>query len=150
MKLKNTKAFTLLEVMIVLVIIGVVVTFGIPRYTTMIERTLDKIAIGNLKLIGADIKIYQMELGCGDINCVDTDCFNATLGGLSLPTGNSANWNYVGGDHLDCGYDVRVHRWNYPSGWYRNWQLTDEMEEPCCVPRNQLCPSDKWCPPVCP
>ena len=61
--MKNKKGFTLLEIMIVIVIIGILSTLGISQYIPARERAFGKEAIANLKLIRAAEKIYYMELG---------------------------------------------------------------------------------------
>lgn len=56
-------AFTLLELIIVIVIIGILATFAMPQFIVTKERALDKEAIANLKLIAAAERIYRMENG---------------------------------------------------------------------------------------
>ncbi|MBU4346466.1 MAG: prepilin-type N-terminal cleavage/methylation domain-containing protein [Candidatus Omnitrophica bacterium] len=54
-------AFTLMEIVIVLVIIGILTTLAISQYTPGRETAMSKEAIVNLKLIAAAERIYRME-----------------------------------------------------------------------------------------
>lgn len=93
------KGFTLVELIIVIVIIGILATFAMPQFASTKERTLDKEAQANLKLIQAAEKIYRMEMAtyypdcppCGSTSTI-TD-INDKLK-LSLPA-SSANWIYT-------------------------------------------------------
>lgn len=76
------------------VIIGILASFGIVNYTATKERALDKIAQANLKLIAAAEKIYRMETGS----------YNPTSGTESDVTNINSNlrlsltetiWDYV-------------------------------------------------------
>jgi prepilin-type N-terminal cleavage/methylation domain-containing protein len=60
---RNGQGFTLTELVIVIVIIGVIATLAIPYFTTSQERARGKEAIINLKLMAAAEKIYRMESG---------------------------------------------------------------------------------------
>jgi prepilin-type N-terminal cleavage/methylation domain-containing protein len=59
----NAQGFTIIELIVVLVIIGILITLGLPSYHNIKEKALDKEAIVNLKLIQAAEKIYRMEIG---------------------------------------------------------------------------------------
>lgn len=60
-KLTN-KAFTLLELIVVLIVIGVLGTLAVSQFQGRKETTLDREAIINLKLIQAAERIYSMEM----------------------------------------------------------------------------------------
>ena len=53
--------FTLMELLVVIIIIGVLATLGLTHYGAYKEKTLDREAQANLKLIKAAEKIYRME-----------------------------------------------------------------------------------------
>jgi prepilin-type N-terminal cleavage/methylation domain-containing protein len=56
-------AFTLVELLVVVIIVGVLATLGLVNYTNVKEHALGKEAQANLKLIAAAEKIYQLETG---------------------------------------------------------------------------------------
>ena len=95
------KGFTLFELVIVIVIIGILATFGVSQYNPMRESALNKEAIANLKLIQAAQKVYNMENG-HYANCLTMGwagnaeaCINDNLK-LSLPANSNPNasWDY--------------------------------------------------------
>lgn len=104
MQHKPKSAFTLMEMLIVIIIIGIIAGIGFPGYFKTKEYILGKEAIVTLKLIGAAEKIYRMEStnnlyvsctckgtgtdvdGC---NNADTGC--NTLLKLAIPF---KNWEY--------------------------------------------------------
>jgi len=87
------QGYSLMEILIVVVIIGILVTFSAPQFAATKERALDKEAQANLRLIQAAERIYRMEAAfyyplSGSANRVE---INTNLK-LSLPP---ANWGYV-------------------------------------------------------
>ncbi|MFH1678311.1 MAG: prepilin-type N-terminal cleavage/methylation domain-containing protein [Candidatus Omnitrophota bacterium] len=140
----NSKAVTLLEILVVVVIVAILAALGLPRFSTMKERALDKEAGANLKLIQAAEKIYRMEnsiyypSGVG----ADTTAINTVLR-LSLP---SANWSYTIPDTGGGGnFDGRATRDSPPAGWGRNWRIDFNDENACCCPRALPCLTADWC-----
>jgi len=55
------RGFTLLELLIVVIVIGILATLAIPSYNRSKEQALGKEALTNLRLIAAAEKIYRME-----------------------------------------------------------------------------------------
>ena len=55
------KAFTLIEMVIVVVIVGIIASIVLPEYTKAVERNYSKEAKTNLKLIAAAQQQYYME-----------------------------------------------------------------------------------------
>jgi len=72
MKTKN--GFTLIELLLVVVVIMILALIAIPSYTKSKQRTMQREAVSNLKLMAAGERIYRMEAG----SYVACNCSNAT------------------------------------------------------------------------
>ena len=59
LKKKNHNAFTLLEIIITVIIIGLVAAFGIPNYTKAINRAEERDVFVNLELAREGVLIYM-------------------------------------------------------------------------------------------
>lgn len=57
------RSYTLVEILIVVVIIGILASLGLPNYNAIKEKSLDKEAKATVSLIQAAEKIYRMEEG---------------------------------------------------------------------------------------
>ena len=60
-KKRKAEGFTLLELVIVIVVIGILSTLALPNYTRSREQALGREAQSNLRLVLAAEKIYRME-----------------------------------------------------------------------------------------
>lgn len=122
---KKSKSFSIIELIVVTVIIGILATLSIAYFGPLKEKTLDREAQANLKLIQAAQKIYNLEnyfyyphssyvlpVGTGDVN--------SSLR-LDLPIGAKRSWDYTT-KSTGCGKAIRTD----PSA--RTWmlQVTDE------------------------
>ena len=98
------KGFSLMELIVVIVIIGVLATLSITQYTPVRERAIGREAVSALRLIAAAEKIYRMEIDgnpfsncqCAGDGTLATFCNNTTDGcnfvlKLNLST---QNWFY--------------------------------------------------------
>jgi len=70
------KGLTLIEVMIVVIIIGIIISFAAPSYINSQRKARDKIARVQLELIQNAEKMHRLETGgyvaCdGNLNCQD-------------------------------------------------------------------------------
>lgn len=83
------RSFTLIELLIVIIIVGVLAAFAMPQYIKTQNKVLQKEAISNLKLIAAGERIYKMENGAY-VNCADATTCNSLLK-LAL---NTVTWTY--------------------------------------------------------
>lgn len=113
-------AFTLLEVIVVIIILAILVSISMPLYHKTVESARGEEAKTSLKLIQARERIIKLERN-SYINCTSTlDCNNATRLGLQL---SANNWDYnvtdatatnflatadrIGtGGYLDCVYTI--------------------------------------------
>jgi prepilin-type N-terminal cleavage/methylation domain-containing protein len=117
------KSFTLIELVVVLVIIGVLATLGIAPYNMYRENALDREAEGNLALIIAAEKVYRMERQAFYIEASEA-LLNTNLR-LFLPVTNM-NWDYFTTQSaaalpVCCAQATRAGR---------NWRLCTNGNEP--------------------
>lgn len=95
--MKNWKsAFTLVELIIVVIIIGILVTIGMISYIKTQERAFDNDARASVKLIQAAERVYRLENGFYYPNGGSTSShidINNNLR-LTLPT-SSLKWTYT-------------------------------------------------------
>jgi prepilin-type N-terminal cleavage/methylation domain-containing protein len=99
--LRNNKGFTLIELMIVVVIIGILAALAIPRFGQASNRAKEKEADGILK------QIYTIQ----EVNFASTGGFTADLPslqalGLQLPTAGQLNHYAVPVIAADCAHMV--------------------------------------------
>ena len=99
--MKKQKAFTLLELTVVILIVGILSTLAITHYFSQNERLLDKEALAALKLLQSAQRIYIMDYGAyyptgGSTSETDIANINTNLKVL-LSEGDPTNkrWDYV-------------------------------------------------------
>jgi len=82
------QAFTLTELLIVMIVIGIMVAWGTPQYGRTIERARARNAINNLIMIHAANLVYQARHGgnncTADSACTDLNKINGINGANSL------------------------------------------------------------------
>lgn len=120
MKRLNKKGFTLVELLVVIVILGVIMSIAIPSITSSIERSKDKQKTQVIKLIESAGELYvdrhknTVKQGKITLNqLIDDglitkeemkDPFNEkrTLCGYLGYDGKNVNWNDTSGSNQDC------------------------------------------------
>ena len=72
-KQNKRKGFTLVELAVVIVIIGVLAAFGVPRFLNSVERSKAAEAISYLSAVGASQERYQAREGtyASDVSMLD-------------------------------------------------------------------------------
>lgn len=87
------RGFTLLELVVVIVVIGILATIAIPNYNKAKERALSKEAIASLKFIAGAEEMYEGEKDnyYFPVPSSNTADINRNLK-LQL---NTANWDYA-------------------------------------------------------
>lgn len=97
--IKKTSGFSLMELVVVIIIIGILSTFGVTQYRAAREQALDREVQANLRLILAAERVFRME----DNNtpprytaCVQGPAANDcnTVLRLLLPQAADRAWNY--------------------------------------------------------
>jgi len=112
--MKKTKAFTLMEFLIVVIIIGLIIAFTVPKYGKAVAKADERNMITNLKTMRVAVDMYMQD---GDALGVwiGLTAINSNLGLSILDTkamyscGNAA---IVGGDTW-TNYCSATH----PNGW---------------------------------
>lgn len=59
--MKRNKAFTLIEILIVVVVLGVVATTAIASYQRIVEQSKAKVCQQNIKMLTTAVKLYSLE-----------------------------------------------------------------------------------------
>jgi len=82
-KIRNTKGFTLIELMIVVVIIGILAALAIPRFTKASDRAKEKEADGIIKQVFTLQQTYRAQHGtlAADVAALETVGFEAPVSG---------------------------------------------------------------------
>jgi prepilin-type N-terminal cleavage/methylation domain-containing protein len=85
------RAFTIIELIITVIIVGILATVGVGQYTGTREQAVRREAMSNLALIASAEKYLSLQADTYK-NYTNTSEVNSNLR-LSLPL-NSPNWNY--------------------------------------------------------
>ena len=89
----KSKAFTLLELMVVVIIVGVLATLGIVQLSGPKEQALEKEAKSNLQLIAAAERMYRLESD-EYVAAANATEINQKLRLMLPTTGPTAYWDY--------------------------------------------------------
>ena len=72
-KMQNQKGFTLVELMVVVVILGILVAIAVPVYSNVTKQANQKAVESNLRIIDGAVMQYQASEGLSTVVTVDTD-----------------------------------------------------------------------------
>lgn len=111
----KTNSFTLVEMLIVIIIVGIVAALGMTQFSKSRDYASEKEALSNLRLIQSAERIYDMErtvfINCDSANWSDNQeaCLNNALR-TSLPVEGSPNkkWDYEAIGSTGCVHARRV------------------------------------------
>ena len=100
MKHTSTKGFTLVEIMIVVVIIGLLAAMAIPAFQKVRSSSMEKAMLNDARQLGAAIQQYCMEKGTTQVTGVT---YTSTTG---LLAGNADFTSYL--KQLGKGYTATI------------------------------------------
>jgi type IV pilus assembly protein PilE len=119
------KAFTLMEMMVVVTIVGIIAGFAIPNYATSVERSYRRDAENNLRLISAAQRLYaarnnDLYWGAGNLTVINSNL------GLNIIS-NGITYNCAGGGAT---YTCTATR---NGGWVFTVTITEALANPTCA-----------------
>lgn len=91
--MKTYSGFTLIELMVVVVIVGILAAIAVPTFTNTKEKTLDREAIAALQLMKAANKLYYARNEFYFPSSGTVTALTSINGNLSLAL-NDSNWQY--------------------------------------------------------
>lgn len=137
MHILNKKAFTLMEIMIVVIIMGVMVAFALPQYNKTVDRARLQDGVNQLTAIHSAMLIYRAQKGTilAGTNLTVTD-LNEALGINIISNG------------LTYDYDaLNVAAGDYQATAIWGGKTLTLTEDPISYPTNPTCtPSAGACP----
>ena len=121
-------SYTLIELVVVIMIIGILASIAVPQFVRSREKAYDKEAIRTLRSIHHSERMYHLENGTSyypsagfvsDVSDIDSNL------SLQLPQGN---WIYSIGNNI-----ATLSR--NAGGFYRHWSITYVTgAQPTCTP----------------
>ena len=117
--------FTLLELLIVIVIVGVLATLGLSNLKPFKEKTLEKEVKASLSLISSAEKIYRME--SGHYYPPSGIAFTSTINSELKLALTGTNWNYRIDNYTGTGFTGRGTRTNDST---KQWCVTESTGTP--------------------
>lgn len=106
--------FTLLELAVVIIIVGILATLTLPRFVKFKENSLEKEATANLKLIQTAEKGYRL-VESQYIDGSNASALNSTLK-ISLPTTSAIYWEYKVVDASSTVFTAKARRTTVSGG----------------------------------
>ncbi len=132
----RVKAFTLLEIMIVVVILGVLSGLALPQFLRTVEIQRAGNAIGNMRLIVGGVRMLVSGRALQDCNPCDIAWINSSLG-LEI---RDTNFDYsLTSSSADRTWSVTADRVNAPKGDYTLRMSHGAPDEVSCEPVEDGC-----------
>ena len=100
MNRKNTKGFTLVEIMIVVVIIGLLAAMAIPAFTKVRQSSQDKAVLNNARQLSAAADQYYLENGVSTVARTDLVGTQAYVKALNLVAKESYPAHFTQGETI--------------------------------------------------
>ena len=121
-KIRDERGFTLIEIIMVIVLLGIIAAIAIPKYIDLREEAADATASGIVGAIVssasigyADIVTTQAGTTFPDIDALDTTYLQAQNVTMNLDSGNSRWTAAVGGATYTFTYDAGTGN----ADWYK-------------------------------
>jgi len=92
--LKRRDGFTLLELLMVVIIVGILAALALPVYTGMVERARSAEAVTMLGTIKTAMEVYWLQ-GNTYVGTTIVPGGNTGTIGIDIPADNSTLWNYI-------------------------------------------------------
>lgn len=107
--LSGKKGFTMLELLMVVIIIGILATLAVPQYMSFIEKARAAEAMSTIGAIRTAENLYKLENG--------TYAGSIDLLAIEAPTSGSATyWTYSVSGGSDTGFTVTARRTSKKAG----------------------------------
>ena len=88
-KIKNTKGFTLMEMLIVVAIIAILIAIAIPTFTAQLEKAREAADIANIRSIYSEAMVKYLDGATKEDGTDDTSATTPPM------TQTKAGWDYV-------------------------------------------------------
>jgi len=133
-------AFTLMELLVVIVIVGILAGLSIPRYTKTTERARDREAVSVLKQIKAAENFYRVKYGryFPGGPSFPSDCYDkieVINNALHLKL-TEKDWDYLvcWTPAINPNFNASATRTNpHPDSFGRSWSIDESTDEPICT-----------------